>query len=293
MLNNLTNFLNIITSKMIKKVPEANDLIPLGTRDSRYGGKYKPTGITVADFINSIPVPPLGVQSVVAGTNVTVNNIDPLNPIVNSLPDGVQSIVAGTNVTINNTDPANPIVSATSSSGGGIHALVKPTTGRRVILSVVAGANTGSQFTVNRLVLTPFIPANTFTISEILMNVNIGVAGSLCRLLIYSDNNGVPNAKLYESTNLNLATDGFKIASTTFTFNAGTTYWLGFHGGATTANIIQIQPASLYAIANNAVTFTDTQTIFYVTATLGSAPANITSPTAAFGNTPWIALTPA
>jgi hypothetical protein len=54
MLNNLTNFFNIITNKMIKKVPEANDLIPLGTRDSRYGGKYKPTAITVQDFINSI-----------------------------------------------------------------------------------------------------------------------------------------------------------------------------------------------------------------------------------------------
>jgi len=64
MLNNLTNFLNIITGKMIKKVPEANDLIPLGTRDSRYGGSYKPTAITVADFIDSIPTPPSGLSGV-------------------------------------------------------------------------------------------------------------------------------------------------------------------------------------------------------------------------------------
>ena len=178
------------------------------------------------------------------------------------------------------------------SGGQGIHALVKPTTGRRVVLPIVAGANTGAQFTVNRLVLIPFMPANTFTIAQILMNGNIAVAGSLCRLLIYSDNNGVPNAKLYESTDLSLATTGFKIASTTFIFTAGKTYWLGFAGGAITANIIQIQPSSLYAIANNAVTFTDTQTIFYVAATLGSAPANIINPTAAYGNAPWIALTP-
>ena len=41
MLNNLTNFWNIITGKMIKRVPENSDLIPLGTRDSRYGGGYK------------------------------------------------------------------------------------------------------------------------------------------------------------------------------------------------------------------------------------------------------------
>jgi hypothetical protein len=54
MLNNLTNFFNIITGKMIKKVPENSDLIPLGTRDSRYGGSYKPTAISVADLAAAI-----------------------------------------------------------------------------------------------------------------------------------------------------------------------------------------------------------------------------------------------
>lgn len=54
MLNNIPNFFNIITGKMIKKVPENSDLIPLGTRDTRYGGSYKPTAITVEDFIAAI-----------------------------------------------------------------------------------------------------------------------------------------------------------------------------------------------------------------------------------------------
>jgi len=54
MLNNLTNFFNIITGKMIKKVPENSDLIPLGTRDTRYGGNYKPTAISVADLAAAI-----------------------------------------------------------------------------------------------------------------------------------------------------------------------------------------------------------------------------------------------
>lgn len=57
MLNNLTNFFNIITGKMIKKVPENSDLIPLGTKDSRYGGSYKPTAISVEDFMASIVIP--------------------------------------------------------------------------------------------------------------------------------------------------------------------------------------------------------------------------------------------
>ena len=99
MLNNLTNFLNIITSKMIKKVPEATDLIPLGTRDSRYGGKYKPTAITVADFIDSLPAG--GVQSV---TGLNTNNTNPLNPIVNISVDGSTITGLGT--------PASPLVAS-------------------------------------------------------------------------------------------------------------------------------------------------------------------------------------
>ena len=78
---------------MIKKVPEANDLIPLGTRDSRYSGKYKPTGITVQDFVNSIPIPTSGVQSV---TGLNTNNTNPSNPIINIAVDGSSIIGAGT-----------------------------------------------------------------------------------------------------------------------------------------------------------------------------------------------------
>jgi hypothetical protein len=64
-----------------------------------------------ADLINLVNN--TGVQSVVAGDNITVDNTDPNNPIVSGENGGVQSIVAGTNVTVDNTDPDNPIVSST------------------------------------------------------------------------------------------------------------------------------------------------------------------------------------
>jgi hypothetical protein len=57
-----------------------------------------------------------GVQSVVAGTNVTVDNTDPHNPVVSSTGGGgsgtgtVDSVVAGNNIDVDATDPANPIV---------------------------------------------------------------------------------------------------------------------------------------------------------------------------------------
>jgi hypothetical protein len=173
----------------------------------------------------------------------------------------------------------------------GIHAFPKPVSGRRLTYQLTT-ATTGATFTANRLVLIPFFPANTFTISEILMFGNIAVAGSLCRLLIYSDNNGLPDAKLYESANLDLSTTGFKVATTSFTFTAGTTYWLAFHGNATIANIIQTTLSSTYVIAQSGGTVNSVQG-YFVNASLGSAPANITSPSFQSGNMPWIALTPA
>ena len=56
------------------------------------------------------------VHTVVGGTNCTVDDTDPVNPIVNVTGGGgsgvVETVVAGTNVTVDDADPANPIVSS-------------------------------------------------------------------------------------------------------------------------------------------------------------------------------------
>jgi hypothetical protein len=57
MLNNLTNFFNLITGRKIKTIPSDSDLIPLGTRDPRYDGSYQPTGITVESFVQAVGEP--------------------------------------------------------------------------------------------------------------------------------------------------------------------------------------------------------------------------------------------
>lgn len=240
-------------------------------------------------FTTGGTTPDLSISEADASTDGFITAVD-----WNTFNDKQELLVSATNIkTINGSSVLGSGDLVVGGGGGGIHALVKPRTGRRVIQNIISGATTGANFTVNRLVLTPFIPANTFTISDIIMNSNSPIAGSLCRLLIYSDNNGIPNSKLYESADLNLATSGFKIATTTFNFVAGTTYWLGFHGGAVTSNIIQNPASIMLTIANNPGSSSDNQSIFFVTASLGSAPATITNPTAAFGNAPWIALTPA
>ena len=62
------------------------------------------------------------VASVVAGTGIGVDSTDPLHPIVSNT--GVLGVVAGTNVTVDNTDPQHPIVASSGGGGGGSGASV-------------------------------------------------------------------------------------------------------------------------------------------------------------------------
>jgi len=61
--------------------------------------------------IELFPIVSAGVESVVAGDNISVVNTDPSNPVVSA--SGVQSVVAGTGVAVDSTDAENPVVAAT------------------------------------------------------------------------------------------------------------------------------------------------------------------------------------
>ena len=50
MLNNLTNFFNLIVGRRIKTQLEPSDLIAIGTKQSPALGDYKPTAITFEDL---------------------------------------------------------------------------------------------------------------------------------------------------------------------------------------------------------------------------------------------------
>lgn len=93
-----------------------------------------------------------GVQSVVAGTGITVNNADPQNPIVSATGGAggiVDAVVAGNGITVDDSDPANPIVTndgvRTVSAGTGIGVTVghDPTISNTGILSATAGTGIG------------------------------------------------------------------------------------------------------------------------------------------------------
>lgn len=105
MLNNLINIFNLIKTKMVKTIVEADDLIILGTRDSKYNGNYKPTVIKFADMATQLNAGE--VESVTDDGNgvVSVDNTDTTNPVIKF--NGVN--VDGISITGNGTS-GNPLV---------------------------------------------------------------------------------------------------------------------------------------------------------------------------------------
>jgi hypothetical protein len=111
MLQNLTNFFNLIKGRKIKTTLKDNDLIAVGTRDSTWAGNYQPTAITYEDLEAQL----VGntVQSV---TGLNTNNTDPLNPVVNIAVDG--STIQGDGTLLNPLYAITPPVSNIYNSDG-------------------------------------------------------------------------------------------------------------------------------------------------------------------------------
>jgi hypothetical protein len=151
---------------------------------------------------------------------------------------------------------------------------------------------TFASFTPNTVILSPFIPANTLTISSLKINVPNATAGASARILVYSNLNGSPTTKLLESSTFDCSTAGDKTFTQTYTFTAGTTYWLGVHTNISLSLII-IEPGNAIPISSNS--FYGAYYTTNTSATFLSAPATLTTSTAtlAQGYPPSIILTAA
>jgi hypothetical protein len=210
--------------------------------------------------------------------------------IVTTIPDnvGVQSVVAGTNITVDNTNPANPIISASGGGGGGgIHLQRTPPSGGYGNLFIVYASFTFQSVSTNRLYLFPFIPNKNITIQSLTINVSTLFAGGLAKILIYSDVSGLPTTKLYESADLDCSTTGIKTATTSQTFIAGTTYWIGFIANNSTNNFYFYGQG---AVLGFATTNFSTATNAYLNTTFASIPNTLTSVNYASGNIPAVIL---
>ena len=140
--------------------------------------------------------------------------------------------------------------------------------------------------TNNRLVTYPFIPNVTFTSQFMYIFVNAPLASSICRILIYSNLNGRPNSKLYESSNLDCSTPGQKTATTSFTFTAGTTYWLTCQSQGT-PTLFGIPTTNLLPLK---IDFLSIATSVTGIAAIGSAPATFSVSAFEYANVPFIGI---
>jgi hypothetical protein len=173
----------------------------------------------------------------------------------------------------------------------GIHTNIKPTSGNSTTTNINGTASTTAATSVNRIHLLPYVPAQTITSNFLNINVTAGVATAVARILIYSDLNGVPNTKLYESAPLACSTTSQKSVTTAFTFKAGTTYWIGTHAGGASCTVAaffvaSLMPIGLIGAGTNASSITDSTYFF------GSAPATFGSTYAmAALTTPFVTIT--
>ena len=145
------------------------------------------------------------------------------------------TLVSGTNIkTVNgNSLLGSGNLTITGGSGlQGVHALGTIPTGFNFGYSAsLTALNATASFNTNQnaLILAPFIPARNITYTSLKINVATATPSCLSRILIYSDNNGLPSTKVFESSSLDCSTTGNKTITTTATLTAGTTYWIGTH----------------------------------------------------------------
>lgn len=168
----------------------------------------------------------------------------------------------------------------------GVHALVKPSTGNSVSVNVSTNAISAQAQTTNRLIVSPFIPAQTITCSSLYINVITLLSPSNAQILIYSNLNGKPDTKIYQSADLDCSTIGQKTATTTQTFEAGTTYWIGVHTSAT-QSLTVLSTASLLTIFNSGITQI---TGLFSLPTYGSAPTTFGATSNSSGTMPLVGI---
>jgi hypothetical protein len=228
-----------------------------------------------------------------------VDNTSDLNKPISTLTQTALNAKQDTlTLTTTGTSGAATLVGATLNipqygGGGGLVGLYNVFQGQsgNVINNRFFGTSTSfNTYTNNIIKLHPYISNSTYTTSSIGIQVLTGQAGANIRILIYSNSATRPDTKLYESTNINCSTNGFKTITTSFTFTAGVVYWIGFQNSfsSSSANIASVTSSNLPPFLGDVTS--NSAYIGYQTSafTFGSAPTTMGAVTA--DNTNYVLL---
>ena len=256
---------------------------------------WKNKSVTTADiadstdkrYVTDANLTTIGNQS---GTNTGDNAV---NSLYSGLATSKQdTLVSGTNIkTINGNDilGSGDLTISGGGATGGVHAQKFIVSGQYINQYVVySGTPTTSTVVANRLYCIPFFPNQTFTTQSLTINVTLLSIGGLAKVLIFSDLNGVPSSKLYESADFDCSTTGNKTASVTFTFTAGTTYWLGFIANNATNVFTHLQQSSVYAFSTSQPF--SAATGGFIASTYNSIPSTLGTINYQSGNIPMVSI---
>jgi hypothetical protein len=200
------------------------------------------------------------------------------------------ALVSGTNIkTINGSSVLGSGDLTISGGATGIHANFPLASGQFVSSVITSMSAQNGALVANTMYLVPFYPAQTITCSTLNISVSVAVPTAVCRILIYSESNGDPDIKLYESTNIDCSTTGVKSVATTFTFNTGTIYYLCVHSSAAISANIAVG-ASLMPIPYRSSSLLSAWNAFRLTAAIGSAPSPFSGGTLNSQNNPIVII---
>jgi hypothetical protein len=184
-------------------------------------------------------------------------------------------------LTTTGTSGAATLVGATlnipqySGGGGGVfgtHIVVRPQPGVYYSSNPFTGSGGTTSTLANNIYLAPFIPKNSISVNEFRVEVLSAAVGGLARIILFDDLNGLPKNKIIESTNLDCSTTGMKTFTASFSFVAGTTYWLGV---SVNANIGFRSNNTAFALQHHASS-SAVNPQYQQAQTFGSLPSSIT-----------------
>ena len=163
-----------------------------------------------------------------------------------------------------------------TSGGGGIHIAIPPRSGQGYGL-ITSPSNSPQSYGPgsNLLCWFPFIPSNNITIDRIIISVTTAAASGVAVFTIYSNTNGMPDRKLFASSNIDCSTTGYKSITTTQTFTAGNVYWFGLTLNNGSIRLAAHPPASSYSFAwlnSTGIPFAANNCVYFITTSPGSEP---------------------
>lgn len=194
-----------------------------------------------------------------------------------------QQLVSGTNIkTINGSSVLGSGDLAVGGGGGNVIP-APPISGLYYMTTACMSFADGHNLYTNELTFNPFRPMNNFNVNQFNIEVTLAQAGQSARVVIYSDLNGKPSAKLYESANIDISTTGYKTVTMSYNFTAGTLYWVGIQANGNGGRLRAVSNAnSMLAWSVAATSASAYATLIYTSLTFGSLPATIPPATAIY-----------